>query len=527
MKNIVRITQRNISNKSWKPSHPLLSWWHHKTERFPKYETKDILEEPQLSYKAIVKSIECQAKNSVLFRVDASQKLSEDQLQDALKKFIRKVSPYNYFGKACSKELDKFRFYLVEFPDKTGVRAFEQETPGGPNLRIASIKPGFHLNLMKLNDEKVCLQKQDLAHFDMKKLQKCEDMSDQMETFFVQLSPSSKNLRQKFFVSSLLDDFYAYHMNKSFTIFPYGTVMSNFSSVRSDIDVSLTEFSYGDERHNILSLNNVTHSSAVKYKSLHRAGALQLFEQSVELLPKFLPDVSNLEVIPGRVPLIAFTFNPLEVNVELSLNNRSAVQMGWCINMYSRMDCRVAPLTFVIREWARQECITNHGSPNYQGLTPFMLTSLILFYLMRIQPFVIPPMSHLLAKGNRPDDWVLGGFRTKLNQRLWTIESTTNSMSLEQLFIGFLEYYRRIDFSKRSFSLVKGHTLANTRPRYLTVSSPLHAYDGNIGKKCTISELNKFQRKCEITLRRLEDRQSKYSGYEDWGLLSILDKNKL
>merc|ERR1719427_656039 len=105
------------------------------------------------------------------------------------------------------------------------------------------------------------------------------------------------------------------------------------------------------------------------------------------------------------------------------------------------MDERVNVLIFTVREWARQSGIMKHGGIAYDGVTPFMLTTLVLFYLMRMKNPVIPPMCDLMEKNNAPDDWILGGFRTKLVENIFRRTPTNNKMSVDELFVGFLEYY--------------------------------------------------------------------------------------
>ena len=65
--------------------------------------------------------------------------------------------------------------------------------------------------------------------------------------------------------------------------------------------------------------------------------------------------------------------------------------------MYVRIDKRVAPFLFLLRQWTKHNGLSQHGGTLYYGLTPFMVTCLGLFYLMRVQPAVIPPMINMLT----------------------------------------------------------------------------------------------------------------------------------
>merc|ERR1719322_698659 len=303
--------------------------------------------------------------------------------------------------------------------------------------------------------------------------------------------------------------------------------MSGFGKMTSDIDISVADLRFGNKGHSIRSLRDVTRTAADDYKSYHREGSLKLFSQSNKLITDFLPLISDTKMVPAQIPLMSFYFQPLDVSADISLDNRSGVQMGWCINMYVRMDKRVGPYLFLIREWANQNNIVKHGDKSYDGLTPFMLTSLALFYLMRLNPAVIPPLFKLICKYNDRDDWIMGGFRTKLVRKIENVKLNENKMSVEELFIGFLNYYRTVDFSRTLFSLAKGESGVNRRNQYLAISSPLQYLQGQIGKNCSVEKLVGFQKKLDVTLLKLEDRSKKNAEYKDWGILSIIDMCKV
>ena len=90
------------------------------------------------------------------------------------------------------------------------------------------------------------------------------------------------------------------------------------------------------------------------------------------------------------------------------------MKMAFCMNMYARLDPRVAPFLFLLRTWGRQRRIVmKPDSASYDGLTPFMLICIGLFYLMRVNPGVLPPMRTLLNK--RPSElWWLQTCRSFL-----------------------------------------------------------------------------------------------------------------
>jgi len=424
--------------------------------------------------------------------------------------------------------------YMVEFSLEESAKNIAAQDAGSQN-RILTLK----LNKVGRNNR---VKKQDLNTTEhiKEQLKKCRNMSEQVNLLYDKNSSNSNNIREKFFVASSVEDFFKHHFSSyDFTALPFGTVISGYGRNNSDIDISITSLSTDDNTlhinrnlggSNILSLREVNWDKAEEFIEVVRDGAVQLFKESSSLLPGFLPNISNLKVIEAKYPLLSFDFDMLDIFTEASFNNRSGVQMGICINIYCRMDKRVSPLIWLVREWMKQARLTpdlNTNKMTYQGITPFMATTLVLFYLMQLEIPVIPPMRRLINRKNKPDDWIMGSFRTRLMGYYHIPGNKRNQMSIQELFIGFLNYYKNMDFKSRLFCLSTGRQEGNKIRQFLNIKSPLHSFESQIGKKCINENLEPLKRQFELLTRRLEDRQEKYSGYEDWGVLSFLDLNKI
>lgn len=68
--------------------------------------------------------------------------------------------------------------------------------------------------------------------------------------------------------------------------------------------------------------------------------------------------------------------------------------MSEMLYLYGSMDKRVRPLVFAIRKWAKDRHVTSPYAGRW--VTNFSLTLLVLFYLMRTSPPVIPPLQMLI-----------------------------------------------------------------------------------------------------------------------------------
>jgi len=493
----------------------------------------EILSDPNLTYKEIYFTLDQQARNSMLLEVNVDKDVDQDHLKDKLYNFLSERDDIKYLEPTeLSSDSNTKRWYIVEFSSSKGVREMSRHSETGAlNLRMASLTP----KAVRTNgkQEKTCqknTRKEDLVA----RLREVDTMSDQMDIFWSELRASSKNLRAKFFLSSLMADFFNWHMGAEFSAIPYGTVMTGFGSNSSDVDVCLSVLSLSGKKFGIKTLQDIPRGKEKEYKKHHRESSIQLFTEASHQIGNHMPGITNAVSISAKIPILLFNFAPLGIDVDVSLDNRSGVQMAWCVNMLSRMDARVMPFMFLVRQWAKQHKLVAHANDaGFDGLTPFMVTSMGLFYLMRVKPGVIPGFWNLIRHDrNNRDDLVIGHFTTKLVEDISTIKLHDNTMTTEELFLEFLDYFRKFDFKTLSLSMGEGITRVNYKKQNLEIRHPLHGKE-SLGKNCTIKACNDLKKQAEVTLRRLEDRRLKHPRYsfgrtyDDWGLLSIIDLNKM
>ena len=474
----------------------------------------EVLSNPQLSYQDVYFTLHQQAMKSILLHVKADPNINQLYLEDQLKVFCKTFGDVVYLKLVENAP----NYFLVEFASNEAVQNFSLSSKEGSlAIRVAEISA----SKMKLSfPSSAASRTKPQVNISLKeKLQKASTMSEQLLIYFDAKRCSSDCIRKRLFLPSLFQDFFNWHMETDINAILCGSSFSSFSTPFSDVDISLTHVLYGNDTKeiNLSSLNQLPTTTAKMYKTLQRAGTNSLFTEACKHIDKHLPGVTNLSSFDAFFPLIKLYFTPFQTSVDISFNNRSSVQASWVINMYTRRDKRVAPFLFIVRQWARQMHLTKHGGAFYDGMTPFMFTCLALFYLMKCQPCIIPPLKTYMTRKPHRMDIVLGGFRSKLVEDC-TILPSSNGDSLEEIFIGFLQYYSKFDFTKKSINMAKGVALPSYSLGKLDITLPFA--DRNVGINCSLNNVFRFQRIAEQVLRKLEIRNRRRG---DWGILSLIN----
>ena len=392
-----------------------------------------VLTDPHLSYQDVFYLLHNQARRSMLLHLNTDPSVDHNYLKDQLQNFC------SSFGKVvyCDYVKQSKNYFLVEFLSLESIQNLSSYSNEGMlTLRMAELSPsGLDLSLKQPS---ASVAKHASTSNLIDQVRNASSISEQVSLIYNAKRASSDVVRQKLFLPSLFQDFFNWHMKTNITAISFGTSFSTFSTESADVDISLTHLSDASSQPNasISSLNHLPAKTAQMYKSLQRVGTNAMFTEASKHIEKYFPGVTNLSSFDALFPLISFYFTPLQIPVDISFNNKPGVQSTWLLNVYTRNDERVAPFLFFLREWGKQAKITSHGGALYDGLTPYMLTCLGLFYLMRCQPYVLPSMMDMLTKVPSKTDLVIGGFRTKFITDMELVK-TSNTDSIEKLIVGF------------------------------------------------------------------------------------------
>nr|CAB3264066.1 poly(A) RNA polymerase, mitochondrial [Phallusia mammillata] len=507
-----RIVARNISNSYTMTSQSC----NINVEHQQGFDPRHFLLDPAQNYKQIVSGIQKQGLMSIFLRVGPINCSSEKQYDFVYNFCATKGNVLSLTQLPQSHPSDISNF-IVEFADKRGVENLSVHSDSGPLIRIAKLTPK---DMPGSKADKVVKDSKEMLCAAFKnKLRNAATMSEQFELFFNEFRISSSVLRGKLFFASILGDFFNWHMQTKLVPVPFGTLISGLASNNADLDVSLSNISCDDiQNQSILTVSQLTSDAQKRFEKFERAGAVGLFTNAGKNVQQYIDGLSMVTVITeANVPLLALKYEPLNLDIDISLENRVGLKTTWAMNTYIRMNAKVAPFVFFIREWAKHKNLAAHGL-DHKGFSPFMITCLAFFYLMRVNPPVIPPMHELLAKHKKKSDLIIGGMRHQIVTDLDSIATRSNTSSLEELFLGFLQYFSKFDFEKCRLDLTRG-MVGPSSNKFVSITLPYT--HNNIARNVTVQEAKTFQKEAELSLRILESKVRRSRRSNDWGVSSL------
>jgi len=160
--------------------------------------------------------------------------------------------------------------------------------------------------------------------------------------------------------------------------------------------------------------------------------------------------IRRIEVIHAKVPIIKFQDSHNNLECDINLNNHIGIRNTHLLKSYSEQDWRVRPLVLQVKRWAKYH---NINDASQSTVSSYSLALMTIFYLQTIvKPAVLPVLQDLY-----PDkfDKDIPVNELRLNEKLPSYTSE-NTMSLGELFLGFLDYYSKFNFQMNVISVRKG-----------------------------------------------------------------------
>lgn len=204
--------------------------------------------------------------------------------------------------------------------------------------------------------------------------------------------------------------------------------------------------------------------------------------------------------------------------------------MSELLYMFTQIDDRVSPLVSTIRRWAQTSGVTN-ASPGY-WISNFSLTCLVIFYLQQLTKPILPTINALIEQARPHDiriadeDGLQCTFLRDLNELKFTKENTD---SLDQLLIGFFEFYAQMDFSERAISLNDAKLHPKPEHSAVYVVNPLEPIL-NVTKNISTEECERFRTEVRNAAWLLESSTKRSARKSDnvdaWGLLNLFRANQ-
>jgi len=234
----------------------------------------------------------------------------------------------------------------------------------------------------------------------------------------------------------------------------YGSAITNFSTVTSDIDISIETEEECDSKE----LLSFFRDQIKKYLNNYRH----------KIQPFLFDNIS--------IPLIDITLHDYSTTMSFSVNNELAVINSRMLELYSRLDSRCQLLGLLVKIWSEMNEI---NSAKKQYLSSYAYILMVINFLQIQKPPILPSLQKLRENDSEAkylDVKIkhknqIETFRTRVDyeddiEKLNTIMTQSfseNKKNTIQLLKKFFKFYSKKDyFSQRILSIKQGTHLNNT-----------------------------------------------------------------
>ncbi|XP_006177973.1 poly(A) RNA polymerase, mitochondrial [Camelus ferus] len=348
-----------------------------------------------------------------------------------------------------------------------------------------------------------------------------ENVDDQLNTLTKELQLTEENTRLRHLTCSLIEDVAAAYFPDC-AIRPFGSSVNSFGKLGCDLDMFLDLDDIGKFSAHKAS-GNFLMEFQVKNVPSERIASQKILSVIGECLDHFGPGCVGVQkILNARCPLVRFSHQASGFQCDLTTNNRIALRSSELLYIYGALDSRVRALVFTVRCWARAHSLTS--SIPGAWITNFSLTIMVIFFLQRRSPPILPTLDYLKTLADAEDKCIIEGHNCTFVRDLNKIKPSGNTETLELLLKEFFEYFGNFAFNKNSINIRQGKE--QNKPE----SSPLHIQNPfetslNISKNVSQSQLQKFvdlARESAWILHQEDKGRPSPSGNQPWGLAALL-----
>ncbi|NXC73227.1 PAPD1 protein, partial [Anhinga anhinga] len=345
-------------------------------------------------------------------------------------------------------------------------------------------------------------------------------ISSQMYILLNEYQLTEENIKLRFLACSLVQDFARAYFPDS-TVKPFGSSVNTFGKLGCDVDMFLD---FHDKRNHAAKMKKGPFEMEYQMKRLpsERLATQKILSVIGDCLDNFGAGYVNVQkILNARCPLVKFSHQPTGFQCDLSVSNSIAIKSSELLYIYGCLDSRVRALVFSVRCWARVHGLTNSVPGTW--ITNFSLTMMVMFFLQKRSPPIIPTLDQLKELADEKDKHVIGGCDCSFVSDLSKIKPTKNTETLDVLLGDFFEYFGNFDFRKNSINLRKGKEVNKPESSPLYIWNPFEQ-DLNISKNVNQPQLEKFvamARESAWILQK-EDKTQQLINKEPWGLAALL-----
>ncbi|KAM4685241.1 poly(A) RNA polymerase, mitochondrial isoform 1-T1 [Amazona ochrocephala] len=419
---------------------------------------------------------------------------------------------------------------LIEFSEKNSIASLQDAIglPSAAEYHVVPFKSRLFTFMLKnpvsQAAEETPLHLSPQSHIPVKelieKLCHADSISSQMYILLNEYQLTDENIKLRYLVCSLVRDFARAYFPDS-TVKPFGSSVNTFGKLGCDVDMFLD---FHDTQKHAAKTKKGPFDMEYQMKRLpsERLATQKILSVVGDCLDNFGPGcVSVQKILNARCPLVKFSHQPTGFQCDLSVSNSIAIKSSELLYIYGCLDSRVRALVFSVRCWARVHGLTNSIPGTW--ITNFSLTMMVMFFLQRRSPPIIPTLDQLKELADQKDKLVIGGYDCSFVSDLRKIKCTSNTETLDVLLGDFFEYYGNFDFRRNSINLRKGKEVNKPESSPLYIWNPFEQ-DLNISKNVNQPQLEKFvamARESAWILRK-EEKAQQMTNKEPWGLAALL-----
>ncbi|KAL1784244.1 poly(A) RNA polymerase, mitochondrial isoform X1 [Sigmodon hispidus] len=354
-----------------------------------------------------------------------------------------------------------------------------------------------------------------------------ESIDDQLNTLLKAFQLTEENVRLRYLTCSLIEDVAAAYF-PGCVVRPFGSSVNTFGKLGCDLDMFLDlDESRRLDIPKILRMYKNTGSFLMEFQVKNvpseRIATQKILSVIGECLDNFGPGCVGVQkILNARCPLVRFSHQASGFQCDLTTNNSIALKSSELLYIYGSLDPRVRALVFSVRCWARAHSLTS----NIPGawITNFSLTVMVIFFLQRRSPPILPTLDSLKSLADAEDRCIVDGHNCTFIRDLNKIKPSGNTETLELLLKEFFEYFGNFAFKKNSINIRQGREQNKPDSSPLYIQNPFET-SLNISKNVSQSQLQKFvdlARDSAWILEQEDKGQPSPSSKQPWGLATLL-----
>lgn len=389
-----------------------------------------------------------------------------DTSQTDLKEYFTQFGPVS----DVIMDKDKGVYAIVEFSEPKNVQTALEQLQHQLNGLQLRVKPrerkDFKLSSRgKPKNTQISLDK---LNYELCKATSVNEQMQKVVEFF-ELNDNEKKVRD--LLVQLLQEVFT-EFFPDCQIVPFGSSVNTFGIHSCDLDLFLdlentkafqacakTTGSTGENQ----SEDCHSEDSILSDIDLSTATPVEILELVAAILRKCVPGVHKVQTLStARLPVVKFSHRELNLQGDITINNRLAVRNTRFLQLCSGIDSRLRPLVYAIRLWAKQKQLAGNLSGPGPLLNNYALTLLVIFYLQNRDPLVLPSVNQLKNMACEEEECVIEERDCTFPSQPFSVPPSKNTEDLCTLLFGFFTFYSQFDFPASVVSLRDGRVLPIT-----------------------------------------------------------------